>query len=620
MHRETLMNNTIMRAVLENYTPLMMGDFLGHSYEKTNPGSDVVLVQNPAKSVIGKSRWLLRVLVATAGCATSHRQAERKPPIEVVLGGNTERKLTLGLVQLLFGGLKPAWSGLYSLHTRLEITSQNPVDEVYKKQWSVTTRYKLATMGQRREEAELKAPLKPGSVRLEVVLARRPGVNAYRFKHAGGNGQPGSVGLDTLDSLASGLVLTTLRVLGIGSGANRGFGRFRILEYDGSGGSRAREIVNLLKKLDQASQDEARHALRKVFENMIGMVREAGCSSSASGSAIKMPSIDLESIRVYRLGYQTINCLNNIYQRLPGSRGKSLNSLRGVHRVLEIIGLVTLKSSWKTCNMEHRSGGGGYNTWILGLPRRQSQHVGKPCFTGNRRRHQQSHGSDGRAEPLPTGYLVRVGGRGYGEVVPESWGSFRLAEVDKQYVEKNGSVYTLPQSRHTSGNDILVAEGRRQSPFILFPTGPATDSNNLIIALVPLYPGDMEQLVAALLHSGGLVKTDDEGKPLFVDAVRLAPITDIMGGQVERTEVKCPEEEKERFVNNGITCPARPGVKTHKSHGCDKPHTNSILDYAYSSALEFFDALLGRCGSVCRTPPPKKGGARRGRGGFRRRW
>ena len=530
----------VAELLAENYTPLMLGDALGRVTEVLEGGRLAVL-GDPVKAVIGKSRWLLRTLVMSRGYASTHREAERWPCRE-------SDKSCLGTVQLAYGSASPAWRALYTIQAIVEYLDPRP-DKAIGEEVRLS-RYTLATMGVGGEEAERRRPLSPGALRIRVKILRRLG------RHPGSERAPWLVGYDCLDGLVAASTAFTLRILGIGQGASRGFGLFRVKALKAP--PKAGPLLAGLQVLDKpGSVKEALATLRQAVEGLEQLldcsVRSDWKARRGSGS-LRAGTIDVGNVRVYSYQGKVKWLEGTIWRKLPkNSKGIPPSKLRGIHEALEVIGLATLKLSWKIRNGEGRAGGGAYHTWILGLPRRQKVGRPVPCF--------------GSAEEPPTGYLIE-----------SSEGGIRLGRA-------SDGIYKVVRE-----DGILFTEGRRESPLKLIPL----DVEGRYIALIPIYPHDIAELVPRLYHAGGLATTV-KGKTRFIDGVRLAKVEDIAGKGVGRVSYTCKGRV---YVNDAVAGIASPGRRTHPRGGAAPPgvprasSARVLVERAYREALNFLDKLL----------------------------
>ncbi len=90
-------------------SPSLIGDFTGETYKLVKNPIDgkyigAYLTGMPtAQQIIGRTRWLLRVAIATATGAKTHREAEKDIPIIIK---DSNRQIRLGAVEFLFGTVR----------------------------------------------------------------------------------------------------------------------------------------------------------------------------------------------------------------------------------------------------------------------------------------------------------------------------------------------------------------------------------------------------------------------------------------------------------------------------------------------------------------------------------
>ena len=115
-----LEKNLIIEADYKPISPLLIGDFTGESYKLVKePTSGKIigayLTGIPtAQQIIGKARWLMRVAIATTGIASTHKEAEQTP-IVATIKNSREKQVSLGPVELAFGNAKKKWKGLLQI-------------------------------------------------------------------------------------------------------------------------------------------------------------------------------------------------------------------------------------------------------------------------------------------------------------------------------------------------------------------------------------------------------------------------------------------------------------------------------------------------------------------------
>jgi len=135
-------------------------------------------------------------------------------------------------------------------------------------------------------------------------------------------------------------MLVTLRLLGIGSAANRGFGRFRLVKVNYA-------IEGIGKNVELSNP--------KDIDNFIseGIGKNVKCEKVYDEQFPRFPS------------EQEIRLIKPVCAPI-GGRKYTASTVEGV---LSAIGLATLKSTWKARCGNFTGSGREYHTWVLGLPR-----------------------------------------------------------------------------------------------------------------------------------------------------------------------------------------------------------------------------------------------------------
>ncbi|MDT7902100.1 MAG: hypothetical protein RRE78_09470, partial [Acidianus sp.] len=135
-------------------------------------------------------------------------------------------------------------------------------------------------------------------------------------------------------------MLITLRLLGIGSAANRGFGRFKLVKVNYA-------IEGIGKNVELSNP--------KDIDNFIseGIGKNAECEKVYDKQFPRFPS------------EQEIRLIKPVCAPI-GGRKYTASTVEGV---LSAIGLATLKSTWKARCGNFTGSGREYHTWVLGLPR-----------------------------------------------------------------------------------------------------------------------------------------------------------------------------------------------------------------------------------------------------------
>ncbi len=565
---------TLLEAELENYTPLIAGGWQASVWACHKVHGRHPLALSLSKQLVGRARWLLRVLIATGYGARSHREAEEWPGIEL------EPDKKLGLVQLAFGSTSPAWKALY----KLSLTMKDPTGckqdrELEKLGDQALSRYGLLVRDKNEYlkslKKDAKTPIEPGC-RFKLSVSRRslPRDVEEKLEKA--------VDLGFLDALVAGLALAVPRVLGLGQGATRGYGRF-ILETTGNSSYRLSPassdlenklegVLNAFRDLDSASsKNNAVNAVKGVFEELLNLLNNA-----VKGSRVQQISAlprDIPILMVDRIEVVEVN--RNHVTRL--AQKKSIASMRSdtMEFIIEAIGFAVTKASWKTLKFKKpMRPGAAFHTWILGLPRAQPQGV---------------QASKCRGE-LKVGYLIRkraLKELSLDRIVEGSSITYsRMRGAGNQEEDFIGEAV----SEHVSLKQAAISAdkdeeefitSRRVSPLILFPVNKNSKLHGLV-ALVPFSARDLEYLAdgGALYHAGGFARLikGKKGKIEFAKAARLVQVHYVKTHGVGKKQYYC-KNNNNYYVNRGGK-----GVMT-------PPCIPTNIDY-YSAAIEFVKRVL----------------------------
>ncbi|MFP3165427.1 MAG: hypothetical protein RXQ76_06235, partial [Acidianus sp.] len=173
--------------------------------------------------------------------------------------------------------------------------------------------YKLLTIPRFYLKAMGSSEMQPNQVMQELLRSQpmRPGLR-IRIKVYSKNKE--------ISKLFVSAMITTLRLLGIGSAANRGFGRFKLV---------------------------------KVNYAIEGIGEDIKCERIHDEQFPSFPS------------EQDIREINPVCASI-GGRKYTADTVEGV---LSAIGIATLKSTWKAYCGNLKGSGREYHTWVLGLPR-----------------------------------------------------------------------------------------------------------------------------------------------------------------------------------------------------------------------------------------------------------
>ncbi|MFP3265202.1 MAG: hypothetical protein RXO54_05140 [Acidilobus sp.] len=318
-----------------------------------------------AKEIIGKTKWAIRTLCGRVPKELGFSEGEKAMASQVkvvvehsnegamyftptqIKGSHKDYRLPLSAMKeaglkLLFKGYTPRGKDADLVN---ELLQCKEFHELYK--LLAIPRFYLKAMGS--------SKMQPSQVVQELLNSQpmKPGLK-IRIKVYSKNKE--------ISKLFVNAMLITLRLLGIGSAANRGFGRFKLVKINYA-------IEGIGKNVELSNP--------KDIDNFIseGIGKNVKCERVYDGPFPRFPSE--QDIRKIKPVCATI-----------GGRKYTASTVEGV---LSAIGLATLKSTWKAhCRNVQRSGreyhtwgsGRGYHTWVLGLPREVK---GKGYVEANRR-------------------------------------------------------------------------------------------------------------------------------------------------------------------------------------------------------------------------------------------
>jgi hypothetical protein len=316
-------SEVVFRGTFVNSTPWWGGNYKGNVLElegEQNPSYAYVTMPE-AKSITGKTVWFMRTVrgdgfLKEMGISDDERNKQRSKVSVIVRGqpvtvdldsGKADGKDVLYLkkkdLKTLDEAVESKARKVYKLCTENEVKGIEEflsvfciprvflrvgdiLSKAYKSNKGFESRY-LKFL-----EVMPKLPVKPNTVSFEVEVRAERGSESLAMEFTKG-------------------LLFTMYYLGIGNGANRGFGRFKLIKVD---------------KVSQGITTDP----RKVLESFTPFKRD---------------------------------------DSFPGYKGKVelVRMKGGVEKVLKCVGEATTKIKWKT---QPRSCGKDLDTWVLGLPRK----------------------------------------------------------------------------------------------------------------------------------------------------------------------------------------------------------------------------------------------------------
>ena len=336
-------NDLVFDGVFEAFTPWWGGDSSGCVF---SPGRGGLVPHYPEpKAIIGRAKWAIRTVLGyvprelgeagqgpgDSGVASAVRvfvdvvSAGRpylaQADLPRVSGNKKEYRNELNAMREV--GYEMLFEGYRSRDQRANAFRGRKTD-LYK--LLAIPRFYLRALGRKDEDPRevMKRvpcfqPMRPG-FRMRVRVLSRDRRAGRLFATA---------------------MLVTLKYLGIGGGANRGFGRFRLVnvEYAAEGVETEVDITR---------------------DNLYDAFKQLGYEPKVNprGRDPRFPRFPLPD-EVKRVNGPVSAFINGRKYRAKDVEG-----------VLAAIGIATLKSTWKSYCNNLQGSGREYHTWVLGLPRR----------------------------------------------------------------------------------------------------------------------------------------------------------------------------------------------------------------------------------------------------------
>ncbi|MCE4605945.1 MAG: hypothetical protein F7B59_01240 [Desulfurococcales archaeon] len=342
-------NKTILEGVIESYTPYLGGDFDSQTNKEAITIDEkqklIYATGYPKpKSIIANMRWITRIAVATVKGLNSYKEAEMEPlPIDILKNDYKNISLTT----LLFGATSSqkglpkkftAFKGLVSIRL-------TPVSELYSQKenfilekdiesspFNKYNRYS-ALLRRGKDGKESKIPIKKGFLKFEIALS----IDENRLRNIMHLSTP--LMKDITDLVKDSFIATVL-IFGIGSGVNRGFGRFTFT----------------LTQEDQAKilsyvSDPILFitTLTKNLVNAVASLYKIEFDSQVISSLKNIPLFNRYSMQISAINYHTNVSNNNIY-------------LAAIEKISKYMTKSVLKRDTQQDSLN-------IHTWILGLPR-----------------------------------------------------------------------------------------------------------------------------------------------------------------------------------------------------------------------------------------------------------
>lgn len=527
----------LFEATLENYTPVMVGDYDTRTWRRYGQQGLEPARTLLAQGMLGRMRWLLRLAVASLSCrdnADSYKDLEDSCKVKVYYDGKGPK--SLGLVKALMGFVSrsESFASPFTLQATLVLPNNAGTPGPTRPSvWSMAGRReglhdRFNALMSRGSEFRLLAPVEPCRLRVALRVLAQP-----RTEWVLGDEWP------KLGALYVALAIMVPTLFGIGKGVNRGFGRFiftgNSYYINESLLRSSRELNNLINSLKglgyivdrcpdaaanyrRVDKTQAKALLEDAFQSLLSLAANATGSGLDSSLTIHVPSI--MGMLEFRGPPPSICGASGV--TAPSARGARVEEMKGINvagiamsgpgkpidRALEAIGRAVFKSTWKSGEKKKSTASSDseyYNTWPLGLPRFSKIKVSS--------------------------------GRGHEEV----------------YVYKG----YLPDEK-------MGGSLRRQSMVVLFPLPALGTKNEPLVAALPLISDDV---LNKLIEPGHIIFVGDfnnkykkDREALVKDLLEKAEVGEERGRRREHVIItNCPES----------ICIKKP-VKSILAQGADK--------------------------------------------------
>ncbi|GEM_PF-6711021 len=221
-------------------------------------------------------------------------------------------------------------------------------------------------------------PLPPGAVQLSVDI----------YERASSSLNPGEAQLATV------AIAYALAFLGIGKATSRGFGRFFLEEIATSGP--VEEVSGILDWFSKSKLGKP-HNAGNVFKGTGRWIVEQACrllglsqqcpSMPQQPALLRVPSLDVAISRARVVEGVKHPCPYALLELAARNKPGCCHGRRPVaeiHDALSAVGRASMKVMWKLCSgKDVNEPGTNYHTWVLGLPRQGKARVcGREVVTG----------------------------------------------------------------------------------------------------------------------------------------------------------------------------------------------------------------------------------------------
>lgn len=328
----------VFEGEFEAFTPWWGGNEFGYTFYPQPHYPE-------AKEIIGKTKWTIRTLCGHVPKELGFSEGEKASASQVkVIVEPTNEGVRY------FNSVPPVGSSRDDYSTRLNTMREagrkllfegytpsekydNLVNELlqYKELHEL---YKLLAIHRFYLRAKGCKSMSPNQIMRELLKSQpmKPGLR-IKVKVYSKNKE--------ISKLFVNAMLLTLKLLGIGSAANRGFGRFRLVNVN-------RAIEGINGKAELSNRKEIDNFISEMINNNVE------CKKDNDGQFPRFPS------------GQEIRLIKPVCAPIDG-RKYNVNSVEGV---LSAIGLATLKPTWMAHCGNFTGSDREYHTWVLGLPRK----------------------------------------------------------------------------------------------------------------------------------------------------------------------------------------------------------------------------------------------------------
>jgi hypothetical protein len=328
----------VFEGEFEAFTPWWGGNEFGYTFYPQPHYPE-------AKEIIGKTKWAIRTLCGHVPKELGFSEGEKASASQVKV---IVEPMNEGV--RYFNSVPPVGSSRDDYSTRLDAMREAGRKLLYK---DYTPRgkydnlvnellrceefhelYKLLAIPRFYLRAMGSSSMSPSQIMEELLRSQpmKPGLR-IKVKVYSKNKE--------ISKLFVNAMLLTLKLLGIGSAANRGFGRFRLVNVN-------RPIEGIDGKAELSNPEEIDAFISEMINNNVK------CKKDNDRQFPRFPS------------RQEIRLIKPVCAPIDG-RKYNVNSVEGV---LSAIGLATLKSTWKAHCGKLKGSGREYHTWVLGLPRK----------------------------------------------------------------------------------------------------------------------------------------------------------------------------------------------------------------------------------------------------------